>query len=205
MIVYAESNFLLEWIRQQSGIQAVERIVELAEARTVQLKIPGCAFAEVRTTLERAGKESTALQDAIKRETNKAGGSAHGRRLVKLYESIQDTVRKQATVHLKRHDRFAKRCFRSAQILELNVKILAYLPETLSEYDLNVQDALVLATVVADAASRQTTETKLFVQKDKEDFNTPEIKAVLNAHDCECIWGFESALKKIESAIRPFI
>jgi len=52
MIVYVESNFILEIVRSQAEVESAERILQLAEGRRITLVFPGFALSEPYSNVE---------------------------------------------------------------------------------------------------------------------------------------------------------
>jgi predicted nucleic acid-binding protein len=201
MIVLAESNFVLELALRQEQFEHAEKILRLAEEKSLQLLIPACALLEPYQTLTRRGRErkefSRKLQVEIKlleRSTLHDGMTAASQQIARALdegtniemESLEQTI-----------DRLAKIC----TVPALSVDIMRLGQALQLVYDLEPQDAVVMASI--DVALEGLAEgPKVFVNKNFKDFATPLVEKNLERHGCRLISSFSHACQYIESGLR---
>src|SRR5687767_15012130 len=75
MIVLVESNFVLELAFQQEEAQQAERIVELSEARRIELVVPAYSLGEPYETLIRRRKDRESVLTRLRQELDQLARS----------------------------------------------------------------------------------------------------------------------------------
>ena len=75
MRVYAETNFVLEIVLEQSEVHEATALVELAEQRAIALVLPSAALFETYETVHRRRTERRALVKQIENELLQVGRS----------------------------------------------------------------------------------------------------------------------------------
>jgi hypothetical protein len=72
--------------------------------------------------------------------------------------------------------------------------------ETLAvEFDLVLPDAVMLASVLADAAAKPS--SSVFINRNTKDFDDPDIKRRLEQEGCKLVWKFDDGLAYVTSCL----
>lgn len=195
MIVYVESNFVLEIVLGQEQAASAESLLRLAESGTINVVVPGFALVEPFTTItqrERARRKlvndvsatlkdlqrSTPYQSEALLVTQAINGLASitGRELASLQGTIQ-------------------RLLAIAHTIELNSVRFSQALAYQSRFGLSPQDSVIYACVVGDAQTKLPSEPKCFVTRNSRDFDDPDIVTELSGYGCRLFFSFEDGLR----------
>ena len=200
MIVYAESNFLLEIAYQQPDWVACEGILKLAEEGKVSLVVPAFSIAEA--TFSQAGRRERReavirpLKEAIHElgRTQKQAGIKEKAGFVfdALVESNEDDTRNLRSVQ--------ERVLTAAEIVPLTHEIIRAAMANRTQFSLKLPDAIVLETVTTHLNGEKPSSS-LFVNKNSKDFLNPDIVKHLEKLGCGICGNFEEGARAIQGQI----
>ena len=170
MIVYVESNFILEMVLRQREAGSAERILELAEHGKIELAFPSFALCEPFWTITRRERDQG--------------------RLSKLLEGMIDQLPTLlANAAKKEKDSLWATVSRLVEVgtsIETDRACLRRALEYQKRFDFSQQDSIIYSAVIADIRRRPFAEAKCFISTNYKDFKDPEIITELNAHNCRC-------------------
>jgi len=192
MIVYVESNFVLELALEQEQHAAVLEIKRLAARQKVTLAIPALALVEPFWTLiknENALEVLTQQLDWWVHQLKRSREHKHLRR-----PELAEIARSQR----ERLDGVVAGLVKVARTIPLTSDILAQALIYQQSHALEVFDAIMYASVVANACSYERAIPKCFLDRDG-DFLAH--KAELERIGCRLIGSFEDGAKYIRHAI----
>ena len=202
MIVYAESNFVLELAFLQEECTQAEQIVGLAESREVQLIIPAFSGSEPYESMIRRKNRRRELHDRLAAEIRELKRSSP-------YTGIDDTTRglnvilsESASEEKARLDAAIVRLTNISTMIPLTSEVLRASIDYQGQFALGPQDAIVFASVVSHLQSLNSGEPKLFVTRNSRDFSNQDIKDLLLTHNCELLFRFADAAGYIQSRLR---
>lgn len=199
MIVYVESNFILEWAAAQEEHEYCEQVIALAEAGEIQLVLPAFSISEPIHTLHRRHTERKELQQQLNKDISLLSRTGsyedrlrHGVEVV----SILDESRREEQ---RRLDEVLERITGAAEIIPLGQDVVARARQLRGEADLKHPDAVVLASVLTHLETTNQEEHKLFLQRDRKDFLSPDINELLDEFRCVQIGGFQGGIGRIQA------
>lgn len=200
MIVYVESNFLLEIAYLQEEHASCEAILELATDGGIRLRVPAFAIVEARMSHARQTKGRAEFHERLTRQIRELARSkpysdvpARSRELISaLIDGVEDERR--------RLDNGIDHLFRDGQILPTTADVLARASEDERELGLSPQDAVVYASVVVDIEASASVG-KCFLNRNSKDFANPDIYAELGRGNCKLFTSFEDGLGYIRHAL----
>jgi hypothetical protein len=195
VIVYAESNFVLELVLGQEEASAAEQLLALAEAGSMQLVLPSFALFEPFSTVTYRSRErrrmantiaamAAQLQRSAPYQTESAQLSAAQAGLITITD--REDARLRAVV---------SRLLATAQTVELEAGRFARANLYQGRYGLTAQDSIIYATLLADLATKPATEPKCFVTRNSKDFDDPDIAAELASNNCRLFFHFAEAVQ----------
>ncbi len=202
MIVYVESNLILEVVLQQEQVGPAEEILRLAEERKIEITFPTFSLIEPYWTIRHRGEQRESLCKDLGSELNQIGRSRSHKELVSNLESARQTM-----LELERHEQNSlesttRRLLSIGKAVEIGREIFEAALVHQRRYGLSLLDAVVYAAVATDLAGREDPNPKCFASKDKKAFFDPGITAELNSHNCRYIISFQDALQFIQSQIK---
>jgi predicted nucleic acid-binding protein len=199
VIVYIETNFLLEVAYLQESYESCEEILELAKSGSISLVLPACCIAEAYLAWHgrnaRRHKFHTELQNHI-RELSR---SAPFRGLGDQYRDVM-AVLIESEESRKRLVDVISRIESDGATIPLTAAIVFMVEFHEDAYSLSPQDALVLASVKAHAELRSGSQC--FVTRDRG-FDKHKIREELRNERSECkvIFSFGDAVSHIRSVL----
>lgn len=200
VIVYVESNFVLELSLGQEQAEACEQLLELAEQGRIELAVPAFALVEPLWTL----KELTARRGRKLKEIRDEFAQMHRNPLFKelgqsVHEELRGLFETCRDEEVAQHARVRGRLLAVATTIPLDARILREADRLNGELDLDHFDAIMLASILTDLAGRSG--PSLFLNRNTKDFSAPEIEGVLEAQECALIGNFRSGLARVRARL----
>ncbi len=201
MDVFVESNFVLELAFQQEHYEACERIVAGAAARAYSLHVPQYALSEVFHTLHQRSRERGKNQEYFRKEIEQhrreaEADTADTDQLVRLLADLLTARTKAQTARL-----FAitARLANEASGPSLTASVLLEAQTVREQHGLFSQDALIYASVLAGLRLLPSDTPKLFITRNKNDFERPAIVQKLQDYNCRLMSNFTGAADFLDS------
>lgn len=202
MIIYAETNFLLEVAYLQERSESCNAILASARRGDVSLVVPAFSVAEARSTWDsRLSERNVLLRDQLQPLIRQLSRSQQ-------FASLPETSRDLLTAIVASGEEARRRLDEAVAVIEqhgiiqqLTSDVLAAAVELEKRFSLSPPDSIVLASVVVhleDAA----TGPKCFVSQDKKGFANPAIHDELSAYGCKVLVNFTDAAGYIDSILR---
>ncbi|MDK2971545.1 MAG: hypothetical protein PWP23_1300 [Candidatus Sumerlaeota bacterium] len=194
MILYVETNFLLEIARQQDHAQEAEELLLLGSDRSrLRLFCPAHCIGEAAANIGYHHQERLPLLVSLQKQQRELGRYA-------IESGLTDLIGKlDSRMHaVRKHEEW-----RLEQTVEKLLRFDGALPtpylacgdaaEFELEYELRFSDALLLATVIRHARTLSE-ELKAFVSRDRKDFGGRVAREVLRRENIKYLTTFEAAL-----------
>jgi len=199
VIIYAETNFLLELAYRQERCESCEEILAMARAGTITFALPALCVAEARATLKRRTDERREFHDNLKKHLREISRSQSFRGLMEdsrdvvaafITDAEESKVRLEEAVHAIRS---------SGVLIPLNGEIVweSRLYEIV--LSLSSEDALILESVRSHAAGEKG--PKCFVTQDARRF-AHRIPEELARVQCKVLTNFTDAVAYIRNALK---
>jgi len=199
VIVYVETNFLLElaYLQERSGSCA--EILRLAEDRSISLVLPAFCAAEARATWRRRVSDRQEFHSQLREHVRGIVRSAPYRALKDQFEQLLDALVSGGQDVRHGLEAAVSVVADAGEVISLNGNIinLAYAIELI--YSLSPQDALVLASVQSHAEHHAG--PKCFITQDVRDFSQQVVFRDLTAMGCKVIVNFDDAVAHIKNAL----
>lgn len=183
MIVYVESNFILEIALNQKQKVSAEAVLQLAEDAKIELVYPSFALSEPFATITRRRRDQERL----------------GKSLANMLDTLQPMLADAASKEQDKLWSTVNRLVKVGKPLETNISSLNEALEYQDRYRLSPQDSIIYARVITDLKSRPDTSFKCFMNSNYKDFETPLILSELNSYLCRYERNFAKGLNFIQS------
>ena len=198
MIVYIESNFVLELALLQEEHRSCEAIVSHAESLTIELAIPAFSLFEPYEVWRRRTVERTELHGRLVREMRQlARTEPYARGVEDLGDPASILVR-SGDEDKRRLELTLGRILDCAVVIPPERETLRDAIQFQGSLDLSPQDSVVYASVIAHLSAAPP-GPKCFLNKDRRDFSIPDIREGLEQYDCRLITSFSGGLSYIDS------
>ena len=185
MIVYIESNFILEIVLKQQQAASAEAVLQLAEMGKIEIVFPSFALSEPFATITRR-----------ERDQERLGRSIEGM-LDQLPILLADASKRERDGLWS----VISRLVASGTSLETNKACLTQALPYQNSPGLTFQDSIIYAATILDLQQRPAREQKCFLNKNYHDFKVPSIITELNSYNCWYEYKFAQGLNFIKSCI----
>jgi predicted nucleic acid-binding protein len=205
VIVYIESNFVLEIALEQEQSSAAHAILSLAENCLIALAYPSFVLSEPFEAIMRARRERNTTQKSLEKVLNDLRRSepykqivldlmpainvlayAHVRQINLLYATFGQLARVGRCIHID------EATFGEASMYQ-------------SSLGFSPQDGIIYSAMLADLKKQPEQETKCFLSRDRKAFGNDDyrsIRAELETYNCRYISSFTQALDFIQDSLK---
>jgi predicted nucleic acid-binding protein len=199
LIVYIESNFVLEIALEQEGRDDARALLVAGRRDGVELAIPTFSLSEPYSTvtnrLRGERQDFRRAQERLRQRQREGGRQAEAEQLSAGLEVMVDIGRRD----MEGIDRIVAELLVDARVLEFTAEVHTRSLAYQDRYGFDASDSIVYATIVTDAMRCGATEPKLFVTRNERDFDLPEVRTELEALGCDLYLDFASAREALEA------
>jgi predicted nucleic acid-binding protein len=201
MIVYIESNFILQLALQQEEAEEASAILKLAQNRDIELAFPTFAISEPFSTIAYHAVERRRVYEMMLRQLTQLLRSALHQQIVSTLQSLLTTWVQIDEDEITSLQATVQTLLIVGRSIETTASIFERASDYQTAYDLPPQDSIIYSTIIADLQRISPDEPKCFVSTNIKDFRYPSIKSELQTYGCRYIAKFADAVQFINSVI----
>lgn len=197
MIVYVESNFILELALEQSEVEPCRELIEIAEAGRIELVIPAVAFVEPyekqhRTIAERnkTYRRFSASMQQLGRTQRYA--SSADRVIAEVATLVVESVNSES----ERLDDLLLKLINRCRVIPLHPDVVIQSFQIRSDFGLTPEDAYVFASISLDAQTHRG--QKVFISRDRA-FADANLTEILRQQNCHYIYSFGDGAQYVDA------
>ncbi len=198
MIVYVESNFVLELAFLREDHLACAELLTLSEANTIQLIMPAFSIGEPYEAWGRRSKQRSDLHSKLSSELKELSRSEPYKELSQEFHELTGLLVRSNEDEKQRLDGALDKILNVAQIIAINAATIRLAITYQRTRSLKPQDAIVYASIIQHL-SENSTGKKCFITANAKDFVNPDIKNELASYDCYLLTRFSDGLGYIRS------
>ena len=198
MLVFVETNFVMEIALRRAGAPACEELLTLAEGRRLQLFIPAYSLVEPHEAMPRRHRERLQTQRRVAQEFKELSRSGGYEESVQQLDRTAALFARSVEDEQDQLERATAAIQSVAEVVPLTDGIITSGYVIQSDLGLGPQDSFVLASVEQHLDSATPS---LFVTTNSKDFDDPDIVALLADGGCRMLWNFSGALGAIRAAL----
>jgi predicted nucleic acid-binding protein len=202
MILYVESNFILELAFLQSEHPVCTEILDAAAADTLTLVLPAFCISEPYDVLIRRKKQRLELYRQISDGTHELSRSAPYQEVAAAIQGLMEVFQSSTDDEQLRLDEILGRVLDVSTIIPTDAQTIRAAISYQQRYALGPQDAIIYASII-DHLSTAPAIPKCFVTKNTRDFDTSVVRAPLMAQQCALIAKFADGLSYLRSRAQP--
>jgi len=196
MILYVETNFLLEHALRHSEHSHCESILNLSEAGKLRLAVPAFCLAEPYHALSGKEDRRMAAHDAVGLELRQLTRSEpladRASALIELTSLLVRASEEDRT----RLDAIVERMLRTTDVVPFDAAVARASSAMRVEYSLSPPDAIVLASIIGHIETHRPPES-CFVTRDHTDFLNPDIAQRLTPLGCTQVFTYSDAYQLV--------
>lgn len=194
MRVYVESNFVLEIVLEQEQHQACEELLTLAANRAIELSLPAFALIEPYESMVRDERDGKLLAQSLRASATQLQRTASmAADVPRLHDAGDLLIRAAQEAWTRFHD-LRTRLLDVAHMLAIDAATIREASRLTAAFGLGLPDAVMLASVLADAGARPS--PSVFMNRNRKDFDN-DVKARLAQVNCHLLWNFADGLERV--------
>lgn len=197
MIVYVETNFLLELALGHEGMQAAIELLDLAEQGIITLVVPSFSLSEPFATLTQRERNRHNLRTSLSEQLRQLRRSQSHQDAAAALEPLLAFLQGLEQEEFGRLQTAVSRLLAVAQVVELNHDVFLIAMGVQEQFGLSPQDAFVYASVIKHLRIQVANELKVFVSLNWKDFRDPGLIEVLRAYGCRYEESFQACLAQV--------
>jgi predicted nucleic acid-binding protein len=201
VIVYVESNFVLELALEQEQHESCEQLIRLASAGSVELMLPAFSLAEPHDALISRDKPRRKLASELKSHLDELGRSKQYRQVPDAFAHLRRILLAAGPIERDGLKRTLESMLAGAEIIPLSSDILNEAIEYQEKLELPAKDAIVLASVMSHLEETLPTES-CFLNRNTKDFDSPGVRRLLDLYHCKFFGSFDDGLRYIEGRLK---
>jgi len=200
VIIYAETNFLLEIAYQQDGCESCREIIALARQGKLSLVVPAFSLMEARQTWDRRSSEHNSLQNQLQPIIRQLARSQPFRTLTESSRELLSALAASGEDTRLRLEVAISALSAEATVLPLAADVVARARREELNLSLSPSDAVVYAAVISHLENAPP-GPKCFLNRDSKGFADPSMANELSRFGCKVITSFERGLAFIRSEL----
>ena len=202
MIVYVETNFVLELAFQQEEHASCADIVTLARENRITIHVPAFSLMEPYVALAgRAVHRQRALNE-LAQPVRELGRSAPYAEAATRFRGMLNLLLTQSSREERTRIRATKEMLlQAAHPIGLSQEILLSASEIEKRHNLSPQDSVVYASIRSHR-DRHRPAKSVFLNRNSKDFDVPALREDLTALGCKLVLSFRQGLDFIHHTLR---
>lgn len=202
MILYAETNFLLEVAYLQERSESCNTILGLSKQGSVLIVVLAFSIAEARTTWSvRLAERNVLLRDQLQPLIRQLSRSQQFVTLPETSQELLAAIVASGEDARDRLDQVVAIIEEHGVVPQLTAHMLSHAVELEKRFSLSPPDSIVLASVIAHLGDAPD-GPKCFASQDRKGFANPAIHDELTRYGCKVLVNFTDAAGYIESVLR---
>jgi predicted nucleic acid-binding protein len=191
LIVYVETNFVLELAYLRPTSDSCQRLLALARDGKIRIVVPAFALIEARIAWQRNIKRRNRLLLEVRAELGELSRSSPLSDIASQSQAFVSALVDTADQDRRRLESALEALRQQTTVLPTEPAIVpqAYVAEL--GFGLSPQDAIIYVTVLDHAGRREG--SKLFVTQNANDFRVPQIEEELSRNGCKLLVTFDAA------------
>lgn len=199
MMVYVETNFVLEIVLAQEQHISAESILSMAEMHKLELAFPGFILSGVFSTVVRRQKERRELYISLQNTLEQIKRSEHSKDTALNMEPLIAKLLEAVVAENDFLYSTIKRMLSIGRSIETDLQSLEEARSYQKLFDLSLTDSIIYATIINDLRKRPENEEKRFLSRDAKAYSAPRVRADLRQYKCRYFPNFENALGNIKA------
>lgn len=189
MIVYLESNFVLELAFLQAEHAECSALLRLAEVGKISLVLPAFSIGEPYETWVRRTKRRRRIHEDLTTAIRELSRSSPYEAASKRFRELTSVLIRSGEEEKRRLDETLEGILQTVEVIPVGLNVMSAAISLQEKLNLSPQDSIVYASILDDlnAESRQRS---CFITRNSRDFANPSIEDELTSHNCRLLTKF---------------
>ncbi len=197
MIVFVESNFILEiaYLQEQHG--SCDELLVLGETAQISLRFPAFSVIEAPLSLPQRNDRRQRFRGEFGREVEELSRSKPYRKFSSVIAPLTAALLESGEEEKKRLDATLSRILLGCEVIPIQGSTVRRAIEIQAQFGLKSKDSTILAAILEDL-EKAPTGPKLFLNRNSKDFANPDIYDELKKYECELLTSFDGGFARVK-------
>ena len=200
MIVYVESNFVLELAFLQEEHESCTALLSLSESRDIRLVLPAFSIGEPYEAWVRRSKQRRGLHGQLITAIRELSRSRPYQGSTDEFLELTNLLITSGEEEKRRLDHTLEKILTTVEVIPIGLSTIRDAIEFQRSFNLSPQDSIVYASI-RDHLATACEEHRCFITKNSKDFANPDIETELTEYNCQLLTNFADGLGYIRSQL----
>ena len=200
MIVYVESNFVLELAFLQEEHESCLELLSLSESGDICLVLPAFSIGEPYEAWVRRSKQRRGLHEQLITAIHELSRSRPYQGSSDEFQELTNLLRRSGEEEKLRLDDTLEKNLQTVEVIPIGLSTIRAAITFQKSLDLSPQDSIVYASIL-DHLTTTSGEPRCFITKNSKDFANPDIENELTAYNCHLLTKFADGLGYVRSQL----
>ena len=200
MIVYVESNFVLELAFLQEEHESCLELLGLSESGDICLVLPAFSIGEPYEAWVRRSKQRIRLREKLSNAIRELSRSRPYQGSFDEFQGLTNLLRRSGEEEKLRLDDILERILQTVEVVPIGSSTIRAAITSQKNLDLSPQDSIIYASIL-DHLTTASEELRCFITKNSKDFANPDIENELTEYNCQLLTKFANGLGYVRSKL----
>ncbi|MDE3001190.1 MAG: hypothetical protein OXU79_19100 [Gemmatimonadota bacterium] len=189
MIVYLESNFVLELAFLQAEHDQCSALLRLAEVGRIRMVLPAFSIGEPYETWVRRTKRRRQIHEDLTTAIRELSRSSPYEAASERFHELIGILIRSGEEEKRRLDETLEGILQTVEVIPVGLNVVSAAISLQEKLNLSPQDSIVYASVL-DHPNAESRERCCFITRNSRDFAHPHIEHELSSRDCLLLTKF---------------
>ncbi len=200
MIVYVETNYVLQLALRQEEAGASDSILERARRDLIKLVFPAFSLSEPYSTLSYHAVERRAIYNSLRQQLALLRRSEPHQQTASVLQQLLSMWTSLGAREIDLLHTAIVELVTIGRAIQTEIEDIQQSVHYRNLYGLSPQDAIILSAIIRDLQTQDLNEVKCFISTNVKDFGDPDIRAELKSFNCRYISKLVDGLAFIDNA-----
>ena len=200
MIVYVESNFVLELAFLREEHESCLELLSLSESGDICLVLPAFSIGEPYEAWVRRSKQRLGLHEQLITAIHELSRSKPYQESSDEFQELTDLLLRSDEEEKRRLDDTLQRMLQMVEVIPIGLSIIRAAITFQKSLELSPQDSIVYASIL-NHLTTASEKPRCFITKNSRDFVNPDIENELKAYNCRLLTKFADGLGYVRSRL----
>ena len=200
MIVYVESNFVLELAFLREEHENCLELLSLSESGDICLVLPAFSIGEPYEAWVRRSKQRLGLHEQLITAIHELSRSKPYQESSDEFQELTDLLLRSDEEEKRRLDDTLQRMLQMVEVIPIGLSIIRAAITFQKSLELSPQDSIVYASIL-NHLTTASEKPRCFITKNSRDFVNPDIENDLKAYNCRLLTKFADGLGYVRSRL----